>query len=131
MSRLCLDTSAYSHFRRGRTQVVELVDQAAWIGVPTVVLGEHRARFARGAKQADNQRHLRQFLDHPVVHVLDVDEATASHYAGIVNAVRSAGTPLPTNDIWIAAVAARHGAAVVTHDHHFSSIHRVAALILH
>ncbi len=128
--RLCLDTSAYSHFKRGDEAVVELLDSAAWLGVPAIVLGELRVGFALGSRARDNERELVTFLHNPVVEVLEVDDATSRIYAEIVVALRQAGTPLPTNDIWIAALAARSGATVVTYDAHFEAIGRVGAAIL-
>ncbi len=130
MSRYCLDTSAYSHFQRGDRQVVELVDQAEWIGVPAVTLGELRAGFRLGARPERNETLLQEFLAHPVVEVLPIDEEVSRHYAAMVTDLRRAGTPLPTNDIWIAATAARGGALVLTHDGHFEKIARVGALVL-
>ena len=130
MSRICLDTSAYSHFRRGDDRVVEIIDTALWIGVPTIVLGELRTGFVLGRRHAANDRQLQTFLEHPVVEVLDVDDAASRIYAEIVVALRAAGTPLPTNDIWIAAVATREGATVVTYDRHFHQIQRVGVNLL-
>lgn len=123
--RLSLDTSAYSHFKRGHEGVIELLEVASWIGVPAVVLGELHAGFARGAQRAANERELGAFMANPVVHALDVDAQAARIYGDIVTALRAAGTPIPTNDIWIAAVSAREGAAVVTFDAHFRAVGRV------
>lgn len=130
MSKVCLDTSAYSHFKRGDEAVIGIIDAADWVGVPAIVLGELRAGFAFGAKPADNDRQLASFLRHPLVHVLDIDDRTSSIYADIVVALKRAGTPVPTNDIWIAAVAAREGASVITYDAHFRSIHQVGSQVL-
>ncbi len=130
MTRMCLDTSAYSHFMRGDEQVVALLDAADWIGVPTIVLGELRAGFALGTRLQTNERELGSFLRNPMVSVLDVDDASSRIYAQIVVALRAAGTPLPTNDIWIASVAAREGAVVITYDEHFRAIHRIGCTVL-
>jgi len=130
VSKLSLDTSAYSQFKRGDKAVVAVVDSAEWIGMSTIALGELRTGFKLGKHTARNDRELDEFLANPVVHVLDVDEDASRIYAEIIVALRSAGTPLPTNDIWIAAVSAREGAAVVTYDAHFRRIGRVGALIL-
>ena len=127
---LCLDTSAYSYFKRGHAEVVELIDGARWIGVPTVVLGELRTGFKLGRRALDNERMLRSFLLHPIVHPLVVDDEVSEIYADIVVALRRRGTPLPTNDIWIAALAARHGRTVLTYDRHFEAIERVASRVL-
>lgn len=129
MSSYCLDTSAYSHFRRGHSELVSLVDRADWIGIPTVTMGELRTGFLLGRRRERNEAELDEFLANPVVEVLPVDAEASRHYAEIVADLRGAGTPLPANDIWIAATAARHGAAVLTCDDHFERIARVGAVV--
>jgi len=84
--------------------------------------------LGRQAKQ--NEAEIRAFLANPVVEVLDVDSEASEIFAEIVVALRRAGTPVPTNDVWIAAVAAREGAPVLTYDGHFRSISRVSAWVL-
>jgi tRNA(fMet)-specific endonuclease VapC len=130
VSRLCLDTSAYSQFKRGHEPVVEIIDAAEWIGVSAVVLGELRTGFALGKREQTNERELASFLRSPVVHVVDVDTEVSRIYAEIVVALRRAGTPVPTNDIWIAAAAAREGATVLTYDEHFRVIGRIGSRVL-
>ena len=129
MSRYCLDTSAYGHFQRGDPDVVQLLDRAEWIGVPAITLGELRTGFLLGARRDRNEAELRDFLASPVVTALEVDDEVSRHYAEIVADLRHAGTPLPTNDVWIAATAARAGALVVTFDNHFEKIARVGSLV--
>lgn len=128
--KLCLDTSAYSHFKRGDASAVHHIDSATWLGVPTIVLGELRAGFVLGRSAEKNERELAAFLRHPVVEVLDVTDAVTRAYADIVALLRRAGTPLPTNDIWIAAVAASAGAPVLTFDAHFRAISRIGSIVL-
>lgn len=130
MSRVCLDTSAYSHFKRGEASVVEALTQATWVGVPTIVLGELHTGFLLGGRPERNEAELARFLAHPVVEVLDVDDEAAQIYAEIVVAQRRAGKPVPTNDLWIAALAARAGAPVLTYDEDFASIARIATRVL-
>jgi tRNA(fMet)-specific endonuclease VapC len=130
MSRYCLDTSAYSHFKRGDPRVVELIDGAEWLGIPAIVLGELRVGFLLGGRQKVNEAELLEFLSNPVVDVSVVDAEVSRHYAEIVVDLRRAGTPVPTNDIWIAAIAAREGALLLSYDNHFNAISRVGAVIL-
>lgn len=130
MTRLCLDTSAYSNFQPGYPAVVDHIDRAGWIGLPSVVLGELRAGFLLGAHTDRNARELGEFLDHPVVEIVRSDEETARIYGEIVVDLRRKGTPLPTNDVRIAAAAARAGAAVPTFDAHFREIARIGVLVL-
>lgn len=129
MSAYCLDTFAYSNFRRGHEELVALIDRADWIGIPTVTTGELRTGFALGGRRGRKEAELDEFLANPVVEILEVDAEASRHYADIVADLRRAGTPLPTSDIWIAATAARHGAAVLTCDEHFERIARVGAVL--
>lgn len=130
MSRYCLDTSAYSHFQRGDPQLVELLDRAEWVGVPAVVLGELWTGFLLGSRAEANRTELRRFLANPAVEELPIDHETARIYAEIVVAQRRAGTPLPSNDLWVAATAARSGAPVLTFDAHFRAIERIGAVLM-
>ncbi len=130
MSRYCLDTSAYSQFKRGDPQVVDLIDRAEWLGIPSVVLGELWIGFLLGSRLTANQAELDEFLTHPAVEELTVDRAVSRIYAEIVVSLQKAGTPLPSNDIWIAANAARAGATVLTYDGHFQYIQRVSSIVL-
>jgi tRNA(fMet)-specific endonuclease VapC len=130
VTRICLDTSAYSHFKRGDRAAVAAISAARWIGMPAVVIGELRAGFRLGTRAQRNEGELTAFLADPIVSVLSVDAAASDHYADIVVALRRKGTPLPTNDIWIASVAAREGATVLTYDCHFDEIDRVGSIVL-
>lgn len=123
--RLCLDTSAYSHFRRGEEGVTELLDQAGWVGLPTVVIGELQLGFELGGRRRRNERELAAFLEHPRVETLAVDRDVAEIWGRLLADLRRVGTPIPTNDVWVAATAVRHGADVVSFDPHFERIPRV------
>lgn len=125
-----MDTSAYSRFKRGESRVVDLLSSARWIGVPAIVLGELRTGFLLGSRPDRNEEELQQFLANPVTRVLDVEDDASSLYADIVVELRRAGRPVPTNDIWIAAIAAREGATVLTFDAHFQEIRRIGCLVL-
>jgi len=130
MTRICIDTSAYSHFKRGDAAAVSTITRARQIYMPIVVIGELRSGFRQGAHTQKNEQELSQFLNSPIVDVLLVDDETASVYADLVNLLRRAGTPIPTNDIWIASLADRVGATVITYDKHFSLIQRIGVQLL-
>ena len=130
MNRYCLDTSAYSQFKRGNEAVVGLVDSAEWIGLPSVVVGELWTGFLQGEQLERNGAELAAFLSNPAVNELRIDRNIAQLYAEIVVALRGRGTPVPTNDIWVAACAARSGSTVLTFDEHFSAIERVGSVVL-
>ena len=86
--------------------------------------------FLQGKRAAANEAELDEFLANPAVEVLPVDDEVARLYAEIVVELRRRGTPLPTNDIWIAATAARADATVLTYDPHFAKIRRVGSVVL-
>jgi len=130
MNRFCIDTSAYAHFKLGDPEVVALFESAEWIGVSSIVLGELWTGFIQGRRLRENQAELYEFLANPVVEVLPVDHDVARMYGEIVVDLRNAGAPIPTNDIWIAAVAVRAGATILTYDVHFKSVARVGCLVL-
>jgi predicted nucleic acid-binding protein len=54
-----------------------------------------------------------------------IDEETSDRYAVIRNSLRKAGTPIPTNDIWIAATAMQYGLTVATTDPHFQKVTQI------
>src|SRR3954470_4488021 len=98
---------------------VSLVSDADAVLIPVIVLGELRAGFAAGTHTTRNERALRMFLNKPGVEVLLADEQTTSHYGMVFAQLRRQGTPIPTNDMWIAALTLQHGAVLHARDQHF------------
>lgn len=125
MSRILLDTSALSAFFRGHRGIVERTRAAARIGLSPVTLGELRAGFRGGSRRQANQEVLRRLLASPRVRALVIDAETADRYAQIYDCLRRAGTPIPTNDMWIAASAMQFGLSVVTTDAHFERVPQI------
>ena len=110
--------------------MVDLIDRAEWLGIPSVVLGELWVGFLLGSRRERNERELEEFLAHPIVEELDVNHEIGRIYAEIVVSLRRPGRPVPSNDIWIAATAAYSGATVLTYDPHFELIQRVGSIVL-
>lgn len=125
MTRVLLDTSAYAAFMSGHLEVKSALQQAEEICVTPVVLGELLAGFMSGSRRARNERQLQEFLSSPRVEVLGMDGETAVRYAVILHALRSAGTPIPSNDLWIAASAMQHGLRILTTDAHYLRVPHV------
>jgi tRNA(fMet)-specific endonuclease VapC len=111
-----MDTSAYSAFFRGHAEVVLAVQRAQRLYLSAVVLGELLAGFRKGSREEKNRTELRQFLSSRRVAVLELDEETSERYALIADGLWKAGTPIPTNDLWIASSAMQHGLTVLTTD---------------
>lgn len=75
--------------------------------------------FKGGNKEKQNIEELEEFLDSPRVTVYSVNENTADFYANILDSLRKIGKPIPTNDIWIAAIALQYGFKLYSRDNHF------------
>jgi predicted nucleic acid-binding protein len=89
------------------------------------VLGELRAGFAIGSQGAENEGLLRRFLLRPGVSILMPDEQTTHHYGSIFRQLRYQGTPIPTNDMWIAAPVLQHGLVLCARDQHFDHLPQI------
>ncbi|MBL0715231.1 MAG: type II toxin-antitoxin system VapC family toxin [Desulfosarcina sp.] len=122
MNKVLIDTNIYSLAMKGNTKVVYALRKLDQIGFSAVSAGELFSGFKSGRHEDINREELNYFMDSPrvVVHAIDVE--TADFYASILNNLKVAGTPIPTNDIWIAAVAFQHGYKLFTKDKHFDLI---------
>jgi predicted nucleic acid-binding protein len=130
MSRILLDTSAYSALLRGSVEVKEALQGAEEVALTPIVIGELIAGFTGGRFGDRNRRFLREFLDTPRVRALNIDSDTSERYAAVWSHLRSQGTPIPTNDLWIAASAMQHGLAVLTTDRHFLNVPQVLTVLI-
>jgi tRNA(fMet)-specific endonuclease VapC len=123
MNAAIIDTNVLINcFQRGGGAADAISDYDRILGCPAVV-AEFKAGIdtstKRGGKAKDR---LDEFLDDPAVEFVPCTEETAEYYARIFRALKDNGTPLPTNDIWIAAAALEHGATVLSGDGHFSLV---------
>ena len=122
MRRVVLDTSAYSHLRLGHEALLARLDAASEIILPTIVLGELHAAFRGGARFLDNETVLERFLTEPFVSTVDVDSETAARYGEVHAQLKKKGTPIASNDVWIAAVTLAHGAHLISFDDDFRHV---------
>lgn len=122
MRRLSIDTNTYVAFKNNDAKVAEVFSACDVIGVDIAVIAELFAGFSLGSKEAKNRRELEAFLNTPRVAVLPHDVETAEFYALIVKKLKTKGKPIPSNDIWIAANAQKHGMALYSFDRHFEEI---------
>ena len=120
--KVALDTNRYVDFCKGLVETVTLLEEAEAVVLPFVVLGELRAGFIHGRRQAENEQTLRRFLLKDGVSVLFADEQTTHHYAALFRQLRKQGTPIPTNDMWLAALVLQHGLALHARDKHFDRL---------
>ena len=123
--RVALDTNRYVDLCRGVAETMTLLEEAEAVVVPFVVLGELRAGFANGRRQAENEQTLRRFLLKEDVQVLFADDQTTHHYAAVFLQLRKQGTPIPTNDIWLAALVLQHNLVLHARDRHFDHLPQI------
>ncbi|MCL4807495.1 MAG: type II toxin-antitoxin system VapC family toxin [Thermoanaerobaculia bacterium] len=123
--RLALDTNAYVDLCKGVERTVELVATADAVYLPFVAVAELRAGFAMGRRSAENERTLRRFLLKPGVGVLYPDDQTAHHYASAYRQLRHQRTPVPTNDLWIAALVLQNSVVLHSRDRHFDHLPQI------
>lgn len=126
--KLALDTNRYTDLCRGAALVVEAIELADEVWLPFIVLGELRAGFAVGTQGPHNEAVLRRFLLKSRVGVLYADDQTTHHYSAVYRQLRKQGTPIPTNDMWIAALVLEHSLVLFARDAHFDLLPQLARL---
>ena len=124
--KLLLDTNRYTDFARGDSVVVDPVQSATKIFSPFIVLGELRRGFLAGTQARENQATLARVLQRPTVSTRYADGETTHHYAAIYSQLRGQGTPVPTNDLWIAALGVQHELIPFTRNPYFKHIPQLA-----
>jgi len=122
MKNLLIDTNIYSYAMRGDAEIIKVLQHVQQISICAVSIGELLSGFKAGAKENKNREELEAFLDSPRVQLHSINEDTAEFYAEILDGLRKRGKPIPTNDIWIAAVALQHGLKLYSKDQHFKFV---------
>jgi tRNA(fMet)-specific endonuclease VapC len=117
---LILDTNALSAAADQEPAALKIVAGADSLAVPVIVLGEYRLGIAQSRYRKDYENWLREWI--AAVKVLDVDERTTRHYATIGLELKGMGKPIPTNDLWIAALCRQHSLALLSRDRHFDLV---------
>ena len=123
---LAIDTNRYRDFCEGQEEAVEAFRRAETITLPFPVLAELRAGFACGTMSRRNEGVLGRFLNRPRVSVLYPDEQTTVHFARLFRQLREQGTPIPTHDLWIAALVEQHALVLYSRDRHFDVLPQLA-----
>jgi predicted nucleic acid-binding protein len=123
--RVALDTNRITDLFRGDLELAEQLGTAEEVWIPLFALGEMKAGFQGGTQLRRNESLLNRLLAKPTVGVLLPGRETAEHYARIFVQLRRAGTPVPDNDLWIAALVLEHDLVLITRDRHFERIPQV------
>jgi tRNA(fMet)-specific endonuclease VapC len=126
--KVAVDTNRYVDLCRGVAETVEVLETADVVILPFVVLAELRAGFLLGRRQVENERSLHALLLKDGVEVLYADNQTTHHYASVYRQLRTQGTPIPTNDMWLAALVLQHNLALHARDRHFDHLPQLARI---
>lgn len=126
--RVALDTNRYTDFCRGDERAVEVVSTAEQLWLPLIVLAELRAGYAHGSRREANERTLTRFLNSERVRIVAPDEQTTFIYAELYAGLRKRGRPVPTNDLWIAALVTQHDLVLFDRDSDFDAFARLARI---
>ena len=124
--KIAIDSNRYTDLCRNLPEVVEIIACASLVFVPLIVIAEQRAGFAHGTQQEKNERILTQFLNKDGVSVLCPTEQTTYFYATIYAYLRKHGTPIPTNDLWIAALVVQYNLTLYDRDSDFDNLPQLA-----
>ena len=123
-NRVLLDTNVVIALFGGDATVQSRLAAAPEAFVPATVIGELYYGARNSGRVQDNLRRVDEFAAFSAV--LTCDAATAAEYGEMKAALRTKGTPIPENDIWIAAVARQYGLTLVSRDEHFTHVDRLA-----
>jgi tRNA(fMet)-specific endonuclease VapC len=115
-----LDTNGLSAVADGDAALEPILRKAAEIAVPVIVLGEYRYGIQKSRHRQRYERWLTESIRN--YRVLDVDEETARSYATLRSELKRAGTPIPSNDVWIAALCRQHSFPLLSRDRHFDLV---------
>jgi len=127
--KLLIDTNVYALYRMEHAPTVARIAASDSVLVSPVVLGEILFGFRNGTRFDHNMSLLARFLEHEAVEVVPMGDLTADRYSRIALQLRRQGTPIPANDMWIAAQAMEHGAELLTSDRHFEQVGGLACTI--
>ena len=122
MKKIVLDTNAYTRLLAGDENILDVVASTETVFMSIFVLGELHAGFLGGNKERENRDVLDRFLLKPSVKILNATIETAEVFGSIKNSLTLAGTPLPINDVWIAAHGVETGSIIITYDTHFKRV---------
>ena len=120
--RVALDTNRLTDLFHGDAELADRLGECDEVWIPLIVLAEIKAGFYGGSQQHRNEILLRSFLAKPTVRILLPARETAEQYARLFVQLKRAGTPIPDNDLWIAALALQHDLLLITRDRHFDQV---------
>jgi tRNA(fMet)-specific endonuclease VapC len=115
-----LDTNAVSAVADNQASAVRIFSSVASVELPAIVLGEYRFGIGQLRRRKEYEKWLEELI--AATRVLSVDEETSRHYAQVRSELKKAGRPIPSNDLWIAALARQYQLPLMSQDTHFDAV---------
>lgn len=129
--RLVWDTNTYCDYAEGLPDVVDIMaTHSQYLFIPSIVLGELHFGFMKGSRRQFNEKKLRQIISRLKIEIIDVNADVARKYADIYRSLERKGTPIPINDVWIAACCMEVGGTLLTRDQHFEAVDQIEMIVL-
>lgn len=125
LRKILLDTNAYSALMNSDEKVKKIIENTGQIFMPAFVIAELLYGFKKGTKEKENKLLLESFLQLPGVAVLNTSLETPQIFATLLLSLKQKGKPIPTHDIWIAALSIESGSVIITYDKHFTYMGQV------
>lgn len=117
---MILDTNGLSAIADGEVELEPILQKATEVAIPVIVLGEYRYGISQSRDRARYEEWIEKYLS--AFRILVVDEQTAVTYSDIRTELKKAGTPIPSNDVWIAALCRQHSMPLISRDRHFDDV---------
>ena len=117
---MILDTNALSAIAEAEPHAVAAFSQAQAIAIPVIVLGEYMFGIAQSRRRMEYEKWVRHVLR--TFLVLNVGTETAVKYAEVRSELKRSGRPIPSNDMWIAALCRQHALPLMSRDRHYDSV---------
>lgn len=122
INSILIDTNAYAEFKKGNQEAIEIIQSAKNIIINPIVIGELISGFIIGKKEKQNRQELQKFINSKRIIEIKIDSSISEEFALIFKELKIKGRPIPTNDIWIAAIARKFKFTIFSYDKHFHEI---------
>lgn len=117
---MILDTNALSAAADDHPDVLAILAKADEVALPVIVIGEYRYGIAQSRHRIQYSNWLDALIADCIV--LDINNDTTHYYADIHLELKKVGKPIPSNDLWIAALSRQHSLPVLSRDAHFDLV---------
>lgn len=125
---MILDTNAYSAFKRNDKRFVDLIEKCELLIISPILVAELYSGFLAGNRTRENIEEFNLFLQLPKCIQITINSEIAKNYSEIYFNLRRKGTPIPTNDIWLAAICLTYKYPILSIDKHFKNIENIEIL---